>query len=230
MEINAGNLREYLFSIAKKQYQEYIDQGIGNRVSIGVTIPELRAIAKTIARSDWRRFINEIKAEFYEERLIYGMVIGYAKAEVDEIIFHLEKFIPYINSWAVCDSVVNTLKIIKKNKSKFWEYIQKYIRSDNEYEIRFAIVIILWYFLDDQYIDDVFIILDSINHQGYYVKMAVAWAISFCFIKYPEKTLVYLKNNSLDDFTYNKAIQKTIESFRVKDEHKNLIKLMKRKK
>lgn len=85
----------------------------------------------------------------------------------------------------------------------------------------------LHYYINEEYIDRVLHILNDINHEGYYVKMAVAWAISFAYIKFPHKTLVFLKNNNLDSFTYNKSLQKIIESTRVSNEDKDLIRSMK---
>ena len=100
--------------------------------------------------------------------------------------------------------------------------------SNKEFEIRFAVVIILNYYITEDYIDLVLETLDEVKHEGYYVKMAVAWAISLCFVKFEEKTMNYLKNNKLDDFTYNKSLQKICESLRVDKDTKAIIKSMKR--
>jgi 3-methyladenine DNA glycosylase AlkD len=85
------------------------------------------------------------------------------------------------------------------------------------------------FYIEYAYIDEVLDIYDNIKHDGYYVKMAIAWALSVCFVKFPDKTMAYFKNNTLDDFTYNKALQKIIESNRVSTENKVIIKAMKRK-
>ncbi len=73
-------------------------------------------------------------------------------------------------------------------------------------------------------------ILDTIKHEGYYVKMAIAWAISIAYIKYPSYIMEYLTNNSLDKFTYNKALQKIIESYQVSKEEKDRIRILKSNK
>ena len=112
--------------------------------------------------------------------------------------------------------------------SKVLEFIQPYLKSNKEFEIRFAVVIILNYYITEDYIDLVLETLDEVKHEGYYVKMAVAWAISLCFVKFEEKTMNYLKNNKLDDFTYNKSLQKICESLRVDKDTKAIIKSMKR--
>lgn len=52
---------------------------------------------------------------------------------------------------------------------------------------------------------------------------------SVAFVKYEEKTRRFLDNNDLDDFTYNKAIQKIIESNRVTEEVKAEMRKKKRR-
>lgn len=103
------------------------------------------------------------------------------------------------------------------------------MHAQGEYEIRFGVVMSMQLFIDDEHIGQLLEEYDAIRHDGYYVKMAVAWALSVCFVKFPEITMRYLKqNNPLDDFTYNKTLQKIIESYRVDAETKKLIKQMKR--
>lgn len=95
--------------------------------------------------------------------------------------------------------------------------------------MRFAVVSVLDYFIKETYLERVFAIFDRISHEGYYVKMAVAWAVSICFVKYPEETWEYLKRDHLDCFTHNKAIQKARESYRVSKEDKERLLSLKRK-
>ena len=109
-----------------------------------------------------------------------------------------------------------------------WEFLEQFINSKNEYEIRFALVMYLNYFLTDEYIDEILQKIDKITSKEYYVQMAIAWLLSFAYIKQKEKTEKYLLQNNLDEFTQNKAIQKICESFRVSSEDKE--KLRKYKK
>ena len=156
-----------------------------------------------------------------------GMVIGLAVMDFDERLSLLDIFVPIIDNWAVCDIAIGDLKSVKKNKDKMYEYVQKYLNSDREYEVRFAVVVLMQYFIEDDYIDKVLQIYDNVEHEGYYVKMAVAWAISVCFVKYRKLTIEYLNNSNLDNFTYNKALQKIRESNRVSKEDKEWAKKMK---
>ena len=140
----------------------------------------------------------------------------------------MEDYIPKIDNWAICDVFCAGLKITQKNKKQVWVFIQKYLKSEKEFEVRFAIVMILDYFIDDEFLKKDFEIFDKIQHEGYYVKMAVAWAISLCIIKYYEETIKYLEKSKIDNWTYNKSIQKAIESYRISDENKQNLRKMKK--
>ena len=210
------DLRDKLFELSDDKFKTFHSRLCPNTDNIiGVRLPLLRQLAKEIAKGDWRNFLSNSKEEYYEEILINGLVIAYAKCDVEERLNYIESFVPKIDDWAICDSFCNTLKFVNKNKEIMWEFIQSYLKSYNEFEIRFAVVIILNYYITEDYIDLVLKTLDNIKHDGYYVKMAVAWAISMCFIKFEEKTMAYLKDNSLDDFTYNKSLQKICESLEI---------------
>lgn len=156
------------------------------------------------------------------------MLIGLEKEEISVIKKHIESFIPKIDNWAVCDVFCAGLKITKKYKKEMWEFIQKYLRSDKEFEIRFGLVMILDYYVDEEYLSKDFEIFDFITNDAYYVQMAAAWAISVCLVKFYDETIKYLKKANLDKFTYNKAIQKAIESYRITNEQKAALREMKR--
>lgn len=224
------NIRKKLFELQDLEYQKF-HSGLCPNVDniIGVRIPELRKIAKQIANENSKEFLENVKTDYYEEKMLYGLVIGYMKCSLEERLLYLDKFVPMIDNWAICDSCITTYKFTKKYKSEIWEYIQKYLKSEKEFEIRFGVIMLMDYYLTDEYIENILQIYNEIKYDGYYVKMAVAWAISTCYVKFPEETMKLLKDNELDDFTYNKALQKMIESYRVDKETKNEIRKMKRK-
>lgn len=223
-------IREQLFEMQDKEYQKF-HSGLCPNVNniIGVRIPMLRKMAKQIAKESPEKFLNDTKIEYYEEKMLYGFVIGYQKAPLEEKLAYVDKFVPMIDNWAVCDCSCSTLKFVLKEPEAVWNYLQKYIMSDKEFELRFAIIMLMDYYLTSQYVDKVLKIYDQIKHEGYYVKMAVAWAISVCYVKFPQKTMQFLKHNHLDNFTYNKALQKMIESYRIEKEVKQDLRNMKRK-
>lgn len=223
-------IKEKLRSLADEKYRAFTSQLLpGTDNILGVKLPLLRKLAGEIAGGNWREFINTADDEYFEEVMLKGMVIGLVKTDAEERLRFSRDFIPRISNWSVCDSFCAGLKFTAKNKELVWSFLQPYFRSDREFDIRFAVVMGMDYFIDEEHIDEFLSIIDNIRHDGYYVKMAAAWALSVCFVKFPEKTMAYLKNNSLDDFTYNKALQKIIESNRIDSDTKTLIRSMKRK-
>lgn len=224
-------LDAHLKQLADDKYREFHGGLIPNveTVFYGVRVPALRKLAKQIVKADWRAFVERTKdSDVYEMNMLCGMVTALAKCEFEEKLTYVEKFIPCINNWAVCDVVCGDMKDVKKNMERMFAFIQPYLSSQEEYEVRFAVVILMQYFLTEEYIDRVLEIYDSIRHEGYYVKMAVAWGISICFVKHRDVTLDYLLSCNLDDFTYNKGIQKMIESLRVSKDDKQMLRGMKR--
>ena len=157
------------------------------------------------------------------------MVIGFLKVDFEEKRKFAEKFIPKIKNWAVCDNFCSVFKVPKKDKEKVWEFLEKYFISEEEYEVRFAIIMSLKHFMCDNYIEKIFIKLDNLRNNDYYVQMGAAWAVAEGFIKYPEITLKYILKNNLDNFTHNKVIQKICESLRVDSRTKEYLKSLKRK-
>lgn len=223
------NIRSRLFDLQDVKYKEFHSKLCPNIDKIiGVRVPELRKIAKEIAKQDYKSFFEKTQDEYYEELAIHGLVIGYAKISIEETFKYLEEFIPKINSWAVCDTTCSNLKITKKHMAEMWEFLDEYIKSKKEYQIRFAVVMYLNYYLIGEYIDDVLKNIEQITNKEYYVQMAIAWLISFAYIKQKDKTEKYLAKNNLDKFTQNKAIQKICESYRVSKEDKEKIKKYKK--
>jgi len=223
-------IKEQLLSMADEQYQKFAAALIPNINNVvGVRLPELRKLAKGLARGDWRSYLGQAECDYFEEIMLQGMVIGYVKTDIEEQLRYVADFVPKIDNWSVCDSFCTGLKFTTTNKERVWEFLQPYLASNQEYDIRFGVVMLLFFYTDEQYISAVLQMLDRVKHEAYYVKMAVAWAVSICYVKLPEPTMNYLQNNSLDDFTYNKALQKITESFRVDQETKKRIRSMKRK-
>lgn len=196
---------------------------------IGVRTPILRKKAKELLKGEWRLYLDNGTEDYYEEIIIKAFVIGMAPMEKEERFRRIREFVPRITNWAVCDIFCGSLKFTKKNREEVWEFIKSYMTSDKEYEIRFGVVMALDYFADENHAKEAFGYFDRITNEGYYVKMAVAWAVSIYFVKVPEMTMEYLKHNMLDDWTYNKSLQKITESFRVEKAVKEEIRGMKRK-
>lgn len=224
-----NEIRKQIFELIDTDYQKFAARLIPNIDNVlGVRLPELRKIAKIIAKDDWRTFLKTAENKYFEETMLQGIVIGYVKTDIEEILSYVSDFVPKIDNWSVCDSFCTGLKFTNDNRDRVWNFLMPYLNSKNEYDVRFGVVMLLDFYIEPNYIKKVLNLLDKINHEGFYVKISVAWAISICYVKFPEITMKYLLENSLDKYTYNKALQKIIESNRVDNNTKNVMRKMKR--
>ncbi len=216
-------IREQIMELSDEKYRKFSSALLPNINNIlGVRLPELRKIARKIAKGGYESFLADNDCKYFEE-------IGYLNTDIDKLLHYTSDFIYLIDNWSVCDSFCSGLKLTREYKSAVWRFLKSYFGSDSEYFVRFAVVMIINYFIEEDYIDEVLEILNDIRHEGYYAKMSVAWAISICYVKFPERTDKLLENNDLDDFTFNKSLQKIIESRQINAETKIMIRSMKRK-
>lgn len=228
----SNKIKQELIQMSDSKYKSFhsnLCPGINN--ILGIRVPVLREYAKKLIKKySFEELINNIDDEYYEEIILQGMLIGLnSKENFNVIKKYIEDYIPKIDNWAICDTFCAGLKIVNQNKENMWGFIKQYLDSDQEFYLRFAIVIILDYYIEEKYLEEIFRIFNNIQSEYYYVKMAIAWAISICLIKYYDKTINYLKNNSkIDKWTYNKSLQKAIESYRITKSQKELLKNMKK--
>ena len=226
------NIKQDLYELVDEKYREFhsnLCPGINN--ILGVRVPVLRKYAKELNKQySIKELFYNISDDYYEETMLKGMIIGLNKQlNLEEIEKYIKEFVPKINNWAICDTFCAGLKITNKYKEEIWSLINEYINSNSEFEVRFAIVMILDYYIDKEYMQKDFQIFNNIKLDKYYVKMAIAWAISICLIKFYEETINYLKNDcKLDDWTYNKVIQKAIESYRITEKQKEELRTIKK--
>lgn len=224
-------VKQKLQQLSDPKYKEFHSSLCQNTKTpiLGVRVPILKQYTKELLQTYKIEELEQIDEQYYEEVMLKGMIIGLQnKSEFNSIKKQIKKFVPKIDNWAVCDTFCAGLKITKKHKNEMFEFVKTYLNSTKEFELRFAIVMLLDYYIDEEHIGQVLHICDKVKHDGYYVKMAVAWAVSVCLMKYYDVTMQYLKNCSLDDFTYNKALQKAIESFRISNDKKEELRKLKR--
>lgn len=225
------NIKRRLLELQNEEYKKFNKKLCPdtNLKMLGIKIPVLRTIAKEIAKIRPEEYLQNVENEYFEEVILEGLVIAYSKMPIEEKLELIKNFIPKIDSWAINDTFCPTLKIKDSEKEVVWDFLQPYLQSDKEFEVRFAVIMMLDYYITDEYVDKVIKKLDQIKNDGYYAKMAVAWTLAEIGIKYNEKAMKYLKNqNNLDKFTYNKTLQKLRESYRISPEQKEELKKMKR--
>ncbi|MDE7366526.1 MAG: DNA alkylation repair protein [Lachnospiraceae bacterium] len=196
---------------------------------IGVRTPQLRAYAKQIAGEPCvEEFLQELPHYYYEENNLHGALLNlqYKKeTELGELLEQLERFLPYVDNWATCDML--SPKLFKKNLPLVYERIKEWVKSEDTYTIRFGIVTLLGYFLDDAFVPEMLELAAGVESEEYYVKMAVAWYFSIALVKQYAVTVPYFEQPRLEPWTHNKAIQKAIESRRIDEEVKDYLRTLK---
>lgn len=213
-------IRGEIVGLAEEEYRLFQGKLLPEvRNYAGVRLPKLRRIARRIAEEDAKAYLDaalsrDPEEELFEEIMLQGMVIGYLREELPVILGCAERFVPKIDNWSVCDSFCSGLKCARDYPGEVWRWLLPYLHSKEEFGARFGVVMLLSYYVTDDYIGRIFEALGSVGHEGYYVKMAVAWALSVCYGRYPERTFSYLtdRDNGLDGFTFRKALQKITES------------------
>lgn len=224
---NYDDFLKELYSYQDLKYKDFHSKLVLDDNLIGIRTPVLKKIAKEISKSDYISFISNNKHNFYEEKIIHGLVLGYLNIDFNYLLKLLDEFIIYIDNWAICDLTASNLKAFKKNLDVGFIKIKEYLKNDNSWINRFGYVLLLDYYINDSYIDKIYDMCKEYKDE-YYVKMSIAWLLSMCYIKYKDKTINFLKNSNLDTWTYNKTIQKIIESKRISNDEKNILRMMKK--
>lgn len=202
-----------------------------SRYVYGLTMSEIRGLASEILKLDPIGFLDSLCGESYEEVMIEGLVIVGLKPR-DEIYERLKSWIEKIDCWSLCDSVITTMKFLKSGplREKYFEFFMDISMSEKEMVSRFGIVGLMQQFIDDEHIDRVLSRCAEIKNEYYYSKMAVAWLLSFAYVKFSSKVEALFESGRLDPFTQNKAISKCRDSYRLSDEQKEKLKQYKIKK
>ena len=222
------HIQAKLFEMKDEKYKQFNSKLIPNispDTQIGVRIPDIRRLTKEIkGTEEAKEFLNDLPHEYFEENNLHGYLIETVK-DFDEAIILTEKFLPYIDNWATCDTISPV--IFRKNIPALYEKIKAWLKSDSTYTIRFAINMLMKFFLDENFTDEVLLLVAEIESNEYYVNMVRAWFFATAMAKQREKTLPYIKGKKLDKWTHNKTIQKCVESFRITNEDKKILKEMK---
>ena len=242
--IDGLTVKEHLLEMAEKGNKAFVERlNPGVEHILGVRSPDLRKLAVRIAKGDWECYLRSADTFYMEERMLQGMVLSNIKPLEDvEAYLHLvTSFVWNINSWSVCDTFqfAGGKKFFEANKERIWAYLDNWLDAKGVYERRFGIVMMMQLFIEESSIHRLLAAYERVDLgkpcttctpacETYYVKMAMAWALSECYVKFPEQTLTFLQTASLDRFTYNKTLQKIIESYRVSPEQKETVRSMRK--
>ncbi len=220
------NLRKELFAHQDLKYKAFhcrLVPTVDEDNIIGVRLPELRKIAKRAFAENAENLL-----EYYEEIMVYGFTLGMKKGSAEAHMADLADFVPYITNWAICDSCCASFKFTERYREELLPFLKGYL-DGTEFEVRFALVMLMQYYLTEAYIDEVLSVFFSVDREEYYIQMAQAWAIAEAFTKYRDKTLLLLQAQTLPPEVQNKAIQKCRDSFRITKEDKEKLKELKLK-
>ena len=213
-----------LYSMADAAYGDFgakLIPNISRDCFIGVRTPALRKFAKDLIKSgEYKGFILHLPHKYFEENQLHAFILSEIK-DFDILIKELSRFLPYIDNWATCDQL--NPKIFKKNLDLLYKYVSKWIKSKEVYTVRFAIKVLMQYWLDDKFDEKYADMVANIKTDEYYINMMRAWYFATAAAKQFDRILPYFKLNVLDEWTRNHAIQKSLESYRVPNKNKEIL-------
>ena len=218
---------ERLIACGDEQYRDFQSKLVPNipkeRI-LGVRTPDMRRIAREIrGTGEEEAFLAELPHRYYEENLVHFFLIAMIK-DFDECVQAVERFLPYVDCWPVCDQ--STPKVFAKNHEKLLPLIQKWMGSDHVYTVRFGIRMLMNEFLGEDFQPEYLAWVTAVQGEDYYIRMMVAWYFATALAKQYDESVVYIEQRKLDPWTHKKAIQKAIESFRVTEAHKEYLKTL----
>ena len=223
-------IRARLFSLQDTAYRDFqvkLIPGMDAEKEIGVRTPELRKLAKELAkREDIREFLNDLPHQYFDENQLHAFILSGEK-DFEKCMEDLERFLPYVDNWATCDQT--SPKVFRKHRKELLDAIRRWIGSEHTYTVRFAIKMLMEHFLDEDF-DPIYPeMVATVRSEEYYIRMMIAWYFATALAKRYDAVLPYLKQEKLDVWTHNKAIQKAVESYRITEEQKIYLKSLKRK-
>ena len=223
-------IQDKLFEYQDLGYREFNSKLIPNidkKTMIGVRIPDIRKIEKTLSIEEKEQFLMDLPHKYFEENMLHGIIISNMK-EYDKVIINLEKFLPYVDNWAVCDSI--SPKIFKKNREKAIVNVLSWIKSNHTYVCRFGIGMIMQLYLENEYFKKSYLDkIAEIKIEDYYINMMRAWTFQVAIVKQWKEAIVYIEKGLLDEFTHNKTISKSCDSYKIEKEKKEYLKTLRRK-
>lgn len=195
---------------------------------LGVRIPEIRALAKKLAGSpEAEAFLQELPHKTYDEDNLHAALLESIR-DFETALAEVERFLPYLDNWATCDGFCP--KVLRRDPERLWARIRVWLTSPHVYTVRFALVrMTAWYLDDDLFSTDLLDAALDVQNDDYYVRMAVAWLFSIALVKQYDATLPYLLEHRLPLWIHNKAIGKAIDSYRISPERKQYLKSLRRR-
>lgn len=223
------NIQKRLLELSDEKNADFsakLTPGIDREKFLGVRIPASRKLAKEIIKeNEHKDFLNSLPHKYYDENILHSILISEIK-DYDECIKYIDEFLPYVDNWAVCDTM--SPKAFKNKHERLMNDILRWVDSDQTYTIRFGLKILMAHFLDNDFKKEYLEIPAKIKSDEYYINMMIAWFYATALAKQWDSTIVYIENGVLDKWVHNKAIQKARESYRITTEQKEYLKSLKK--
>ena len=223
-----NKIRDELFRLQDSKYRDFqagLIPGASPDIMVGVRTPELRKLAKQLAKEEnIREFLDDLPHKYFDENQLHAFIISEMK-DYDICMQEVERFLPFVDNWATCDQM--SPKVFRKHRPDLLWKIREWIGSDHTYTIRFGIGMLMAHFLDEDFDPAYPEMVASVQSEEYYVNMMIAWYFATALAKQYDAVLPYIEERRLDVWTHNKTIQKAIESFRVTPEHKAYLRSLK---
>lgn len=223
------NIQQRLFESADEKYADFqakLTPTVSRDSFIGVRVPQVRKLAKEIYKAgEYEEFLKALPHRYYDENMLHGLILSEFK-DYDTCIAEVDRFLPYVDNWAVCD--IMSPKCFRKNKERLLGKIIEWSRSNMVYTSRFGVEMLMSHFLDDDFKEVYLDIPAAVHLDDYYSKMMVAWFFATALAKQWDAAVPYIEGERLEVWTHNKTIQKAIESYRITDEQKQYLRTLKR--
>ena len=208
-----------------KSFQSKLMPTIDENLVIGIRTPQLRNFARQIKDSaKAKEFLLELPHKYYEENNLHGFLIEFIR-DYDECIAELDRFLPFVDNWATCDSL--NPKVLGKYPDRLIRDIKRWLADDKVYTVRFGLKALMSHFLDDNFKVEYLSLAAETPTDEYYLSMMTAWFFATALAKQYDATLPFLAERKLDKATHNRAIQKAIESYRISNEKKMFLRGLK---
>ena len=208
-----------------RDFQAKLMPTIDKETIIGVRTPELRKLAKDFLKNELcEEFVQNLPHKYYDENNLHGFIIEKTK-DYDKLIKQLDSFLPYVDNWATCDLI--SPKIFKRHTEELYVKIKEWLASDRTYTIRFAIEMLMSFYLDEKFKVEYAELVSSVKSEEYYVNMMIAWFFATALAKQYDAVIPFIENKVLYKWVHNKTIQKAIESYRITEEQKNYLRSLK---
>ena len=227
MNINE-EIRSWMMAGQDKKYRDFqakLIPTVNPEMIIGLRTPALRKYAKELAkRQDADEFLTDLPHKYFDEDQLHAFMLSEIK-DYERCMEGVNRFLPYVNNWATCDQM--SPKIFKKHKDELLKNIKKWLKSKETYTVRFAIGMLMEHFLDEDFDAKYPEMVAGIRSDEYYINMMIAWYFATALAKQYDAVIPYIEENRLDAWTHNKAIQKSVESYRITDKQKEYLKSLK---